>query len=355
MNTPKFAQLKPSFHTELKRRISQYFETTGKSTAGNFQLWIKAVILLSAYIFLYIQLVFFTPPGWWAIAECVILGCTVAAIGFNIMHDGAHGSFSKYPLLNKMGAMTLGFLGGSHFMWNMKHNVIHHAYTNIDGVDDDIDAKPFLRMASTQKKYSMHRFQHWYFWFFYCLLHAYWIFFSDYKKYFTRKIGDVPLKKMSVRDHFSFWIYKVISYGMFLVIPIYTVGFVDTLIGFLIMTMVAGFILSIVFQLAHTVEDTQFPIPDELTGKMEDEWAIHQLRTTANFATKNSFISWFVGGLNFQIEHHLFPKISHVHYPVISKIIRQACQEYNIAYLEYPRMYQAVISHVSFLRRMGKD
>ena len=354
MNTPKFEQLKPSFHTELKKRISQYFENSGKASTGNYALWIKAAILLLAYIFLYIHLVFFIPPAGWAIAECVVLGCIVAAIGFNIMHDGAHGSFSKHPLLNKSAAVTLGFLGGSDFIWNMKHNVIHHAYTNIDGVDDDIDARPFLRMAATQKKYAMHRFQHWYFWFFYCWLHAYWIFFSDYKKYFTGKIGDVPLKKMDVKAHFHFWVYKVISYAMFLVIPMITIGVVETLIGFSIMTLIAGFILSIVFQLAHTVEHTHFPLPDKSTGKMENEWAIHQLKTTANFATKNYVISWLVGGLNFQIEHHLFPKISHVHYPVISKIIKQTCSEYGITYIEYPRMYQAVISHVSFLRQMGR-
>ncbi len=152
--TPKFVQLKPSFHTELKKRISNYFETTGKSTSGNYKLWTKAVILISVLIALYIHLVFFTPSAVWAILECVLLGTTVASIGFNIMHDGAHGSFSKSPVLNKMAAVTLGFLGGSHFMWNVKHNIIHHAYTNIDGVDDDIDARPFLRMASTQKNIS---------------------------------------------------------------------------------------------------------------------------------------------------------------------------------------------------------
>jgi len=353
--TPKFAQPKPSFHTELKRRISAYFEATGKPTTGNYNLWVKAGILVTILIALYIHLVFFTPAAGWAIAECLLLGTTVASIGFNIMHDGAHGSFSNSPALNKLAAVTLGFLGGSHFMWNVKHNIIHHAYTNIDGIDDDIDAKPFLRMASTQKKYKFHRFQHWYFWFFYCWLYVYWIFFSDYKKYFSRKIGDFPLKKMAAKDHFYFWMYKVLSLAVFVVIPMITVGVMDTIIGYLIMTLVAGFILSIVFQLAHTVEHTHFPMPDELTNKIEDEWAIHQLKTTANFATRNKVISWFVGGLNFQIEHHLFPKISHIHYPQISKIIKQACIEYDITYVEYPRMYQAVISHVSFLKQMGKN
>lgn len=354
MHIPKFAQTRPSFHSELKRRINEYFHETGKSTAGNYKLWGKAVILLTSYFLLYTHLVFFTPTVTFGILECIVFGLITAAIGFNIMHDGAHGSFSNYPIINKMAAVTLGFLGGSHFMWNVKHNIIHHAYTNIDGIDDDIDAKPFLRMASTQKKYKMHKYQHWYFWFFYSLLYLYWIFFSDFQKYFRKRIGDMPLKKMAFKDHFYFWFYKVLSYSLLIVIPIIFAGLVPTILGFLISTLVAGFVLSIVFQLAHTVEHTSFPIADTSTGKMDDEWAIHQLKTTANFATRNRILSWFVGGLNFQIEHHLFPKISHIHYPAISPIIKQACTEYNIEYLEYRRMHHAVLSHVSFLKQMGK-
>jgi len=204
MQAPKFHTSSASFHTELKKRINEYFTQTGQSTTGNYKLWGKAILLLLLYVAAYIHLVFFTPPDWIAIPECIFLGGLIAAIGFNVMHDGAHGSFSKYSWANKCASVTLCFLGGSHFMWNVKHNIIHHAYTNIDGVDDDIDARPFLRMASTQKKYTLHKFQHWYFWFFYSFLHAYWIFFSDYKKYFSKKIGDTPLKKMKLKDHFYF-------------------------------------------------------------------------------------------------------------------------------------------------------
>jgi len=209
-------------------------------------------------------------------------------------------------------------------------------------------------MASTQKKYKMHRYQHFYFWFFYSLLYLYWIFFSDFRKYFERKIGIMPLKKMEFKDHFYFWFYKIISYSILVIIPILFAGLTPTIVGFLISALVAGFILSTVFQLAHTVEHTSFPLIDKTTGKIEDEWAVHQLKTTANFATKNRFLSWFVGGLNFQIEHHLFPKVSHVHYPAISSIIKQACLEYKITYVEYKRMHHAVISHISFLKQMGK-
>lgn len=355
MQSPKFPAATVSFHTELKKRVNDYFATAGKEPTGNYKLWLKAIIIVAFFLAIYIHLVFFTPPIWMACLECVLLGGLIAAIGFNIMHDGAHGSFSKYPAVNKAASLTLGFLGGSHFMWNVKHNIIHHAYTNIDGIDDDIDAKPFLRMAATQKKHRIHRYQHLYFWVFYSLLYAFWIFFSDYKKYFTGKVGDVPLKKMKLKDHFYFWWYKGISYFLLLALPMITVGVIPTLIGFMIAMLIAGFTLSIVFQLAHTVEHTQFPQPQPGTAKMEDEWAIHQLKTTANFATRNRIVSWLVGGLNFQIEHHLFPKISHIHYPAISKIIRQACAEYSISYVEYRHMHQAISSHVKFLRQVGRE
>jgi linoleoyl-CoA desaturase len=354
MAIPKFPSVKQSFHVELKKRINDYFETSGKSVTGNKQLFIKAGVLFTAFLGLYIHLVFFTPSTIWAVLECVILGLVVAGIGFNIMHDGAHGSFSKYKWVNNVAAFSLNLLGGSSFMWNVKHNVIHHAYTNIDGVDDDIDIQPWMRMSSTQPKLKMHKYQHFYFWFLYSMLYILWVFVLDYQKYFKRKIGDMPLKKMTAWDHIVFWGFKAIYLFLFFLVPFYTVGFVPTIIGFLIFSVIAGFILSIVFQLAHTVEHTHFPVPHDESGKLDDEWAIHQLKTTANFAPKNKLISWLVGGLNYQIEHHLFPKISHVHYPAIRKIIKQACSEFNVPYTEYKKMSHAVISHVLFLKQMGR-
>ncbi len=354
MSIPKFSNVPNSFHADLKKRISDYFEEVGKSTTGNYNLFIKAVILMVAFVFLYIHLVFFTPGTIWSIIECILLGGIVAAIGFNVMHDGAHGSFSKYRFVNQLAAFSLNILGGNSFMWNVKHNVIHHAYTNIDGVDDDINIQPWMRMSATQKKYALHKYQHLYFWILYSMLYLFWIFVLDYQKYFKRQIGEMPLKKMKLSDHLVFWGFKLFHLFLFVGLPIYMVGFVSWLIGFIIFTFVAGFVLSLVFQLAHTVEHTAFPQANELTGKIDDEWAVHQIKTTANFATNNKVVSWLVGGLNFQIEHHLFPKISHVHYPAISKIIKKACEEYGLSYIEYPKVRYAVASHVSFLKQMGR-
>jgi linoleoyl-CoA desaturase len=354
MTTPKFAATAQSFHTELKRRVSAYFEETGKKTTGNIKLYLKAILLGIAFLALYVHLVFFTPGILLGIFESILMGGVISAIGFNIMHDGAHGSFSKYKGVNVLASFSLNILGGNSFMWNVKHNIIHHAYTNIDGVDDDIDIQPWLRMSSTQKKYMMHKYQHRYFWILYAMLYIFWIFILDYTKYFRQKIGGMKLKKMTVSDHILFWAFKAAHLSLFVILPIWFAGFIPWLVGFLVMALFAGLVLSIVFQLAHTVEHTHFPMPAEADGRMEDEWAVHQLKTTANFATRNKIISTLVGGLNFQIEHHLFPKISHVHYPAISRIIKQTCAEFNIPYIEYPRMRMALASHVAYLKEMGR-
>lgn len=354
MSSVKFPSVPNSFYAEVKKRISEYFKEVGKSTTGNYSLFIKAIALVVAYLFIYTHLIFFTPVIWLALIECIVLGGLTAAIGFNVMHDGMHGSFSRYKWINSLAGLSLNFLGANNFMWKTKHNIIHHTYTNIEGIDDDIEAKPFLRLCETQKYYKIHRYQHWYFWAAYSLLYLWWVFFTDYKKYFLGRIGPTPLQKMSVTDHISFWAFKLLHAFLFIALPVYMLGFVPWLIGFLLFGCFAGFVLSIVFQLAHTVEHTDFPRVNQATHKMEDEWAIHQLRTTANFANRNKLITWWVGGLNFQIEHHLFPRISHVHYPAISKIIKKACQDFGIPYIEYPKMRLAVVSHVSHLKNLSR-
>jgi linoleoyl-CoA desaturase len=354
MSTPKFDVPAISIYSELKKRVNDYFKTNNLPPTGNINLYIKAAFLILSYIGIYIHLVFSTPAPWLAIAECILLGLLTAAIGFNVMHDGAHGSFSNNPKLNMLAAFTLDFLGASSFMWNTKHNVIHHAYTNIEGIDDDIEAGILLRMAPQQKRYSFHKYQYLYFWLLYGLLYITWVFYTDYKKYFANRVGQVPLKKLKLRDHIIFWFFKVFHLVLYVLLPIYVVGFSPWLIGFLFYVFSSGIILSLVFQLAHVIEETEFPNPVQPANKMEDEWALHQLKTTANFATSNKVITWWVGGLNFQVEHHLFPKVSHVHYPAINEIIKQTCKDLQVPYIEHPTMRLAILSHIAHLKNMGR-
>ena len=351
---PRFNSSTTSFHADLKSRVMEYFSISGLTTTGNTGLYLKAIVLVIAYVAVYVHLVFFTPIWFLSVLECVLLGGLAAAIGFNIMHDGAHGSFSKNKWINDLAGISINFLGANVFMWKTKHNVVHHSFTNVDGVDDDMNARPLLRLCPTQKRYKIHKFQHYYFLLVYALLYLYWVFVTDYKKYVTKRVGITPIQKMKWNDHLSFWGFKFIHLALFVAIPIYTLGVIPWLIGFLIFGTSTGVFLSVVFQLAHSVEETEFPLPDTTSNKLENDWAVHQLKTTANFSTHNKVLSWFIGGLNFQVEHHLFPHISHVHYPAISKIIKETCREYNIPYLEHQKMREAFTSHIQHLKSLGR-
>ncbi len=353
ISLPKFPVTKPSLHAELKGRIQKYFEDNKIKSTGNFKLFSKTIILGLLFASLYVHLVFFTPAIWLAVVECVLLGLVVSAIGFNVMHDGGHGSYSTKKFVNKVAALSSDFLGANSFLWHVKHNIIHHTYTNVEGIDDDLESNGILRFTTTQPKRKLHKYQHLYFWFFYSILYLWWVFGSDYKKYFTKKIGDVPLKHMTTENHVSFWLGKIVHLTVFIILPIIYVGALSWVAGFFMVTLVSGFSLSIVFQLAHTVTETSFPVAQMPENKLEDEFALHQLKTTANFAMNSKLVSWFVGGLNFQIEHHLFPKVSHIHYPAISKIVQQVCKEYGAPYINNNTLWKAVTEHVKFLKQMG--
>lgn len=341
------------FFTSLKQKIEDYFSSNNIKQTGNHKLYIKTGTLLAIAAFLYVVLVFFTPHYLISIMLCALLGLAFAAIGFNVMHDGAHGSYSKKSWVNETMAYSLNLMGGNAYLWKQKHNITHHSYTNIEGMDDDIDIKPFIRTNENQPRYWFHKFQHYYWILFYCLTYLVWVFSNDFTKYFTGKVGDIKFRKMNLKEHFIFWISKIAYVFLFLVIPILNVGFIPTLVGFLILSSICGLAIGIVFQLAHVVEHTEFPLPDGNTNKIEQEWAVHQITTTANFATKSKIISWLTGGLNFQVEHHLFPRISHVHYPAISKLVKETCQQFNISYIEYPTFLSALRSHVGYLKLVG--
>jgi linoleoyl-CoA desaturase len=352
--TPKFPTPAPSLHAALKSRVAEYFDEAALQTKGNTQLYAKAAVILAGMVGLYIHLVFFTPAWFFALPECVLLGLFITGTGFNVMHDGSHGSFSSSPWMNTLAGGTLECLGGSAYIWKVKHCIIHHTFTNVEGVDDDINIGYLMRVNEHQRRLWVHRFQHLYCWFLYMMVYIVWVFQVDYQRYFTGRVGPVPMPRMRPADHVQFWIGKVVNACLYLVIPIWRLGVAHALIGAAVTMAAAGVALTVVFQLAHTVEGPDYPLPVQPQNVLPDEFALHQIATTANFATRNRAITWMVGGLNFQIEHHLFPRVAHVHYPQISRLVRQLCEERGIAYVEHTTFRKAVAAHVRHLRTMGE-
>ncbi|SEN36964.1 linoleoyl-CoA desaturase [bacterium A37T11] len=341
------------FSKTLKQRVNAYFKNNNISNTGNRKLYIKSSLLVAMAIANYIVLVFFTPPIVWAVILCVLLGLNMAAIGFNVMHDGGHASFSKKGWLNNLSSYSLNMLGGTIYFWKQKHNISHHTYTNLEGLDHDIEVK-FMRMNQQQPRKAFHRFQFAYWFLLYGISYIAWVMYQDFEKYFSGKMGSMAQRKvMPFKEHVVFWITKLTYIFVYLVLPLLMVGWLQALLGWLIAGTVCGFCIALVFQLAHVVEETSFPMAVAGTDKIAEEWMVHQLSTTANFATDNSTISWLLGGLNFQVEHHLFPRISHVHYPAINRLVKQTCKEFNVVYLEHRSVWKAFRSHWRLLYRLG--
>jgi len=345
------------FFQTLRSRVDAYFQERKLSKNANAVMIIKTIVLLSTYILPFVAILVFQLPFVIALLLWLLMGWAKAGVGMSVMHDANHGAYSKNELVNKIIGFTLNCVGGASVNWKVQHNMLHHTFTNINGVDEDIQTKVVLRLSPHAPHYRMNKEQWWYAFFFYGISTMYWALAKDFKQFFAyRKRGLVRGTKTEQNWTLVRLIgVKLTYFFVFFGIPLLVgIPFWQVLVGFVVMHFATGIILSIVFQLAHTVEETKFPLPDVM-GSMEDSWAVHQMRTTMNFATSNKWLSWYVGGLNFQVEHHLFTRICHVHYPAIAPIVKKTAEEFGVPYLEKPSFGSAFRSHINHLKTLGRD
>lgn len=342
------------FFQALKQGVDGYFRENNIKKTGNWELYSKTLILLPLAAACYITLMVAPLSGAAALAICTILGLALASIGFNVMHDACHGSYSSKKWVNEILGYSLNAIGGNCFFWKMKHNIIHHTYTNIEGLDDDIAQSRLLRQSPTQEWLPVHRYQHIYLTLAYAMTLFMWVGMRDFEKYFKKKVYTTPLPPMDRKEHIVFWVSKVFYALVYIVIPIMVWGWLPWLIGYVTMNVIIGVVIAYVFQLAHAVEGPEFDSAGVEDKMIETEWAVHQIRTTANFAPDNKIINWYVGGLNYQVEHHLFPRISHVHYPALSKIVKAKCEEFGLPYYCHPTLWNAIDSHVKTMKKLGQ-
>ena len=340
------------FYSSLKKSVDQYFNSKGIKKTGNWKLYTKALVLIPLSIVIYIFLLTGSYNAISGIMLSFILGFSLVSIAFNVMHDACHGSYSSKKWVNELLGLTMNALGSNAFIWKIKHNVVHHTYTNVDGLDDDIIKTPVLRLCPTQEWKPVHRYQFIYMFLIYSISTILWVFLTDLLKYFSRKI-IVTEMKITRKEHIIFWTSKLLYVVFYCVIPIMLVGWQSWIVGYLIVNCTMGLTLALVFQLAHVVEKTEFEVAEDKPKMIDSEWAIHEVKTTANFAANNKIISWFVGGLNYQIEHHLFPRVSHVHYAAISNIVQEHCKQHKLPYHTYNTMSGAIASHVRVMKELG--
>jgi linoleoyl-CoA desaturase len=346
---------KSTFYSTLHARVDAYFKEKGLSKHANAGIVLKTVILMSVYLLPLFLMSWFQPAFGWSLLLWTIMGVGMAGVGMSVMHDANHGAFSKHQKVNDWMGYSLLLLGGSVLNWKLQHNNLHHTFTNVAHYDDDIADKPGLRLSPHTDLKSSHRFQGLYAIFIYSLVTLYWVTAKDFMQY--KRYIQIGVNKNTPAENRVF-LAKIIAiklfyFFIFMGIPILAgLPVIQVIVGFLLMHAVGGVILTIIFQLAHSVEETTYPLPNK-DGIIENDWAIHQMNTTVNFSRKNRLLSWYVGGLNFQVEHHLFPKICHIHYPRIADIVQRTAKEFNVPYLEHKSFVQAIRSHFATLRQFG--
>jgi linoleoyl-CoA desaturase len=357
-NPIRFSSARADFFTTLNQRVNEYFKSKNISRYANREMKIKTVVMFSTYFIPYVLMITGTITNpWIMLACCLIMGLGLAGIGLSVMHDANHGGYSNKSWVNNLLGFSLNLVGGNAFNWKVQHNVLHHTYTNIHDVDEDISPRGILRMTPHGDWKVIHQFQHMYAWFFYGLLTLVWVIFKDFVRIIRyQKDGMLKKQKASVGKEWLILIASKLLYISYIfVLPalLMPVTWWQIAIGFVTMHYIGGFILAIIFQPAHVIDGTEYPLPDD-DGKMENSWAIHQLLTTTNFANNNRVLNWYVGGLNFQVEHHLFPNICHVHYKNISPIVKYTAEEFGIPYKAEPTFIGALVSHAKLLKELGQ-
>ena len=346
----------PEFSKILRNRVNEYFKSNKISRNANFEMKLKTLAALSLYIIPFFVVLFAGIQNLLVLYSLwILMGIGKCFIGTSVMHDAIHGSYSSKKIINTLLSYTANLIGADANIWRIQHNVLHHTFTNIENIDEDIEPRYFMRFSPFQPKKWFHKYQHIYAVILYCISTLVWVTAKDFFKLFNYR-NKGALKSDS--EFYQFLILMIIKKALylatFIALPAYILpySFGITFSMFITMHLVAGFLLTMAFQPAHLVDSSEFFVHEE--PKINENWEVHQLKTTSNFATDNALFSWYVGGLNYQIEHHLFANICHVHYPKIAKIVESTAKEYDYPYITRTTLLGALKGHYSFLRKLGQ-
>ena len=355
--TLTFANTNRDFVSTLNKRVNDYFRTNNISRQGNTEMYLKTAVMFLIYFAPYVLIITGVISGTVPLLIATFaMGLGLAGIGLSVMHDANHSAYSRKAWVNDVLGYSLNLVGGNAFNWKMQHNVLHHSFTNVHDHDEDISPRGVLRLCPSTPWKQIHRYQFVYAWFLYGFMTIVWLGFKDFVRIVRYDQSGLAKKQKAdvKREWFILIGSKLVYIAYIAVIPLLVTPLLwwQIFLGVFLIHFVAGFILAIIFQPAHVAEGTEFPLPNE-SLTLENSWAVHQLLTTTNFGNKSRWFSWYVGGLNFQIEHHLFPNICHVHYRNIAGIVRKTAEEFRLPYKSYNTFAEALRGHGRLLRQLG--
>ena len=343
-----------SFRKTLNERVNAFLQEHQLPARDVPAMYVKTAIALGWWLGTYLLLLLGHFPPLINILLCIVWAFSIASVGFNVMHDSNHGGYSNNPRVNKILSLSAELLGMSGFRWRIKHNVWHHTYTNIAGFDDDVETYGLMRLTPHLPWKPLYKGQAWYFPVVYSLIGFDFILRDFLMAFFGKSDAIHVYPKMGAVDQIIFWAGKLFYFTIMFVLPLMVFPWWQVLLGFFIVMLTVGLVMGVVFQLAHISGDAAFPEPVGDPLHIENEWAVHQVETTTDFAPHNRLLGWFTGGLNFQIEHHLLPHICHLNYPRLAPIVQATCEEFGIRYNCYQTWRAAFMGHWRELRLLGR-
>jgi linoleoyl-CoA desaturase len=343
-----------AFIRDTRHEVEQYLARGRTRIKGALLLYAKAPIAAGLMIGSWAVLIF-ASPGFIIGFLCLgglLLGTIL--IAFCVQHDANHGSYFRRRRYNHLLGWTADLsLGFSSYAWRVKHNVAHHTYTNVDGYDADATQIPLARFMKAQEPKPWYRFQHYYIWPMYTLMGLRWQTIGDIAAFMRGRIGESALRFPRGWNLTGMVVGKAIFITWAIAIPMLVYPWWAVIAAYAGFAMISSLIMATTFQLAHCVEEASFASPDEVRAT-RPVWAVHEVETTVDFCPRNPVLTWMLGGLNFQIEHHLFPLVPHTHYPKIAEIVRRNCAKHGVRYSSQPSLWAALRSHFLHLRTMGR-
>lgn len=344
------------FHTQVWARSEAWFKAHGKTRFGGPALYWKTAFWLAAYWGMYALILSKLLPFPAALLAWCGFGFAMLLLSLNIGHDASHGCFSPHRRVNAAFAYVFELIGTSNYLWAIMHNRAHHGYVNLHVNDVAIQTEPLLRLSPDAPHYPWQRWQHLYAIPLYSVSTLFWVLLKDFRFIAKDHIGPFDTRRHPWHQYVQLVGFKILYIGYVVLVPWLWGGIplVQVLVGFVVMHLTMGITLGLTFQTTHAVEETQDPRwlgPDAI----DSTWAIHVLSSTSDFATQSRLLNFLFGGLNCHVAHHLFPNISHVHYPEISKIIEEVARAHGLPYIQNKHMWAAALSHLRYLKRLGQE
>jgi len=357
---PRYTTKSPLYNT-LRKRVGDYLEQNQIDPKSSWAIYCRLIFiycLLFATYYIAHFMNFNSIPL--TIVTAIVFGVGEALFSMHILHDASHCSISHIPAVWRWVGVTFDFfIGSSYFAWLHQHAIGHHLYTNVRGADPDLGEGEvdFRRVSPAQGWMPMYKYQHIYAPFLYGLL-PFKSRIQDSDSFIRRVNGRIRVVNPSMFYVITYLIGKVNFIIWRFVVPLFFMSLGQLMISFFIAEFVLGYYLAFVFQVSHVATDLDFmatPLPPAPPAKIDEDWAISQIRTTQDYGFGSALTTFLTGGLNYQVIHHLFPTVSQSYLPTIAPIVVQTCKEYGVHYHLLPNFWGAFKSHIEYLRIMGQN